>query len=105
MMDAALERMRDLIQVDVNQRGLRTLPDGNLVNACPDDFRAACADLAGRPQSTLVIVTGFFIPTGQPPCGETDGPLGAVFLARALHPLGIRGVIATDDFCALAVQA
>ena len=54
---------------------------------------------------TLIVVTGFFIPTAQPPCGETDGPLGAVFLARALFPLGVRVVIATDAFCAAAVQA
>ena len=61
--------------------------------------------MGGHERPTLAIVTGFFIPTGQPPCGETDGPLGAVFLARALHPLGIRTVIATDDFCARAIQA
>jgi hypothetical protein len=105
MKEAELGRVRDLIQQDVNRRGLRTDPDRNLINACPDDFRLACASLAVHPRPTLAVVTGFFIPTGQPPCGETDGPLGAVFLARALRPLGIRIVIGTDDFCAQAVQA
>lgn len=105
MSDAALDRMRNLIQEDVNQRGLGADPAANLLTACPEDFHRACASLAGHPRPTLVIVTGFFIPTGQPPCGETDGPLGAIFLARALHPLGIRVVIATDQFCAKAVQA
>ncbi|MCI0378002.1 MAG: DUF4392 domain-containing protein, partial [Gemmataceae bacterium] len=53
----------------------------------------------------LAIVTGFYIPTAQPPAGETDGPLGAVFLARALWPLGIRTAVATDLFCASAITA
>jgi hypothetical protein len=105
MKNTDLDLIRDLIQEDVNQRGLATLPGGNLIDACPDDFRQACASLARHPRPTLAIVTGFFIPMGQPPCGETDGPLGAVFLARALHPLDIRVVIATDEFCAKAVQA
>jgi hypothetical protein len=100
----ALDSIRDVIQEDVNQRGLRTDPDDNLITACPDDFPGACASIAGHPQATLAVVTGFFIPMGQPPCGETDGPLGAVYLARALHPLGIRVVIATDSFCARAIQ-
>ena len=53
----------------------------------------------------LAVVTGFFIPTATPPAGETDGPLGALFLARALVPLGIPVVLATDDFCVRAVEA
>jgi hypothetical protein len=101
----ALDSIRALIQEDVNQRGLGADPTGNLITACSDDFRQACASLARHPQPTLAIVTGFFIPTGQPACGETDGPLGAVFLARALHPLGISVIIATDDFCAKAIHA
>ncbi len=86
MNEAALDTMRDLIQQDVNQRGLASGPADNLLNVCPDDFRLACQSLAEHPRPVLVIVTGFFIPTGQPPCGETDGPLGAVFLrGRCRH--------------------
>ncbi len=94
-----LERLRDLIQEDVNERGLGSITGANLLTACPDDFSNSCQSLAGHSRPTLVIVTGFFIPTGQPSCGETDGPLGAVFLGRRLQPLGIRVVIATDGFC------
>ena len=50
------------------------------------------------------IVTGFFIPHANPPCGETDGPLGAVFLARALVPLGMKVVLLTDAFCTPALE-
>ncbi len=50
-------------------------------------------------------MTGFFIPHAQPPCGETDGPLGAIFLARAGQALGIKVVLVTDAFCRRALEA
>ncbi len=99
-----LAALRDLIQEDINQRGLAADPVRNLINACPDDFRQACYSLADS-ASRLAVVTGFFIPTATPPCGETDGPLGALFLARALVPLGIRVALLTDDFCVPALRA
>lgn len=105
MSDAVLDRLRDAIQVDVGNRGLRRDPARNLVNACPGDFAAACASLASHPRPVLVVVTGFFIPTATPPAGETDGPLGALYLARALTPLGIRVALATDSFSVRALQA
>ena len=86
MSDAILTRIRDLIQEDVNGRGLRTDPTANLISACPDDFAAACHSLASMARPALAVVTGFLIPSANPPCGETDGPLGALFLARALVP-------------------
>src|SRR6185437_4656594 len=36
----------------------------------------------------LHLVTGFYIPSGIPPAYETDGPLGALFLARAIDGIG-----------------
>lgn len=101
---AVLDALRDIVQEDVGGRGLRTDPHRNLINACPDDFAAACRSLADAPRPLLAVVTGFFIPTGVPPAAETDGPLGAVFLARALVPLGIRVVIAADAFCLKALE-
>src|SRR5216684_4694993 len=44
------------------------------------------------------------MPHADPPCGETDGPVGALFLARALTPLGIKVVLATDSFCQRALE-
>lgn len=104
MSDPRLERIRELIQVDVGNRGLRTDPAANLVTACAEDLARACRAIAESPTPAVGVVTGFFIPTAQPPAGETDGPLGAVFLARALVPLGVRVVLATDDFCARALE-
>jgi hypothetical protein len=71
----------------------------NLVSACAGDFEAACRSIAETPHPFLAVVTGFYIAHADPPCAETDGPLGAVFLARALIPLGIRVVLLTDPFC------
>ena len=104
MSEAVLREIRDLIQVDVNRRGLATDPEANLINACPDDFAASCRSIAETAHPSLCVVTGFFIAHADPPCGETDGPLGALFLARALTPLGIRVALITDAFCKNALQ-
>ena len=104
-MNDVLDALRDTVQQDVGNRGLRADPDDNLVTACPDDFRTACESIARTEGAAVGVVTGFFIPHAVPPCGETDGPLGAVFLARALVPLGIKVVLATDAFCVRALEA
>jgi len=100
-----LTALRDLIQQDPCHRGLAADPASNLLTACPGDFAAACRGLASTPQAAVAVVTGFFIPAGHPPRGETDGPLGAVFLARALTPLGVRVALLTDAFCRPALDA
>jgi hypothetical protein len=104
MSDALLDELRALIQQDVNKRGLACDPHENLFTACHDDFAAACRSIADTPQASVAVVTGFFIPHAQPPCGETDGPLGALFLARAFSSLGIPIVIFTDAFCLPALE-
>ena len=105
MSDSVLRAMRDLIQEDVNHRGLAADPSANLLNACPDDFAAACRSIAETSHPVLGVVTGFYIANADPPCGETDGPLGALFLARALSPLGVRVTLITDGFCQEALHA
>ncbi len=105
MSDELLVRLRDLIQQDPGGRGLRTDPSANLITACPDDFAQACRSIAQTPKAKLLIVTGFHILHGQPPCSETDGPLGALFLARALVPLGIEVLIAADGTAEAALTA
>ena len=104
MSDAVLDQIREVIQRDVNNRGLARDPHENLFTACRDDFANACRSIAGATRPMLAIVTGFFIPHAEPPCGETDGPLGALFLARALQPLGIEIRLFTDVFCGQALE-
>jgi hypothetical protein len=105
MSDARLSAMRDLIQRDVNGRGLRSDPSDNLITACPDDFEAACRSIAEHPSPAVCIVTGFFIPNGQPPACETDGPLGAVFLARVLARLNVPVLLVADQSLEKALEA
>jgi D-glutamate cyclase len=100
-----IEAIRDLIQEDVGNRGLATVPGGNLLTAFPDDFNQACKSLSRRKRPVVGIVTGFYIPHATPPAAETDGPLGALFLARALVPLGAKVVFITDPFCVEALTA
>jgi D-glutamate cyclase len=94
-----------IIQEDVGNRGSRSDPVENLISATMGDFHAACRSIAETAHATIAIITGFFIAHAHPPCAETDGPLGALFLARALAPLDIRVVLASDAFCIPALEA
>jgi hypothetical protein len=105
MSDPVLTAMRDAIQIDPGGRGLATNPHDNLFTACPEDFEAACRSIATEPNPALAIVTGFLIAHAEPPCGETDGPLGALFLARALAPAGVRFFLITDVHSNEALRA
>ena len=75
------------VQTDPGGRGLAHDPHDNLFTATAGDFERACRSIAEHPKRFLGIVTGFTVPTATPPAGETDGPLGVVFLARALRDL------------------
>ena len=54
-----------------------------------DDFAAACLSIADHPEAAIDVFTGTAVPSDGRPVFGRDGPLGAVFLARALIPLGI----------------
>jgi hypothetical protein len=95
--------LRDAVQIDVGNRGLARDPDANLINAFPQDFSRACHSLAAHPAPRLAVVTGFYIPAAKH--GETDGPLGAVYLARTLPQLGIEVLLVSDPFCRSALCA
>jgi hypothetical protein len=103
--DERLDTLRDLVQRDVGNRGLARDPSDNLLSRYRGDFADACRSVAQAREPSVCVVTGFFIPHGQPPASETDGPLGAVFLARALAPLGIKTALITDVFCEAALTA
>src|SRR5947209_3117424 len=79
--DERLIALRDLIQEDVGRRGLRTVPGDNLITACEGDFAAACRGLASAEAPRVAVVTGFTIAGARPPCAETDGPRGPLFLS------------------------
>jgi hypothetical protein len=93
------------IQKDPGNRGLAKNPERNLFNQFPNDFQWACQSIAENLKPRILIVTGFIIPSVSPPLGETDGPLGAVFLSKTLTELAIPVEIWTDSFAISAIAA
>jgi hypothetical protein len=67
-------------------------------------FRAALTLCAAK-RPSLAIVTGFYVSQCAHPAAGTDGPVGAAFLLKALHHLGIPGRMATDRHCAPVCRA
>ncbi len=53
----------------------------------------------------ILIITGFYIPGGQPPATETDGPPGALILAWGLKLLGMEVILLSDEFTLPALKA
>ena len=51
----------------------------------------------------VAVVSGFYVPEASAP--ETDGPCGAVVLARAFLKLGASSVIWTDELCLAAMKS
>lgn len=98
--DEKLAAILAAIQTDPGHRGL-----AELFKACPDDFAAACRSIAHTPLPLVDVVTGFIIPSVDPPLFETDGPLGAVFLARALEPLDFDIHLTSDPGCRASLNA
>jgi D-glutamate cyclase len=98
--DEKLAAILAAVQTDPGNRGLARDPHHNLFIATAGDFAAACRSIAGHPDPSLAIMTGFFIPSSAPPAFETDGPLGVCFVKRALSRLRIStGVIGEDRIC------
>lgn len=71
---------------------------------CPGHLGAAAAHLAAHAQR-VAIVTGFFIPRGDPPAAETDGPPGSALLAQSLRLAGAEVFLVTDSNCGSALKA
>ena len=51
------------------------------------------------------LITGFYVPRGDTPAAETDGPVGTALLAAALASCGVPARIAVDAPCESAVRA
>jgi hypothetical protein len=66
--------------------------------------RAARA-IASVERPVIGIITGFFVPTLDPPMAETDGPVGAAHLAFGFAACGWNVRLATDSPCGSAVLA
>lgn len=74
-----------------------------LIRANAGGLAAAARSLSEA--SHVGLITGFFVPRGDAPAAETDGPVGTALLAAALSSCGIPARIAVDGPCAEAVRA
>lgn len=101
-MKRQLEKLLLAVQQDAGDRGLAKLED-NLISRSKGDFENACESLAKG--TGVVIFTGFYIPTATPPAAETDGPPGALFIARTLASLGRKVAITCEKNCMAALDA
>jgi hypothetical protein len=103
MPDPILQMIEAIIQRDVNRRGLASDPKENLITVCSGDFAKACQSLAADNNAAVGIVTGFYIPDAK--AAETDGPMGALYLARLLSRLQVRVIILSEPWCMRAIES
>jgi len=103
-LDERLAELQAIMQHDIGDRGLARVPEDNLITRTATDFAAACRSIAETENASVGIITGFLIPTATPPRAETDGPLGAIHLARVFAWLGIPVVLAAEPFCSTALR-
>ena len=92
-----LDALRGQMQQDIGARGLA----GEMFAACAGDLARACEELAQA--RSVGLLTGFHIPEAGMP--ETDGPPGAVFLARCLAALGASPCLLAEPECHPALAA
>jgi D-glutamate cyclase len=93
------------VQTDPGGRGLTRDPHDNLFTATVGDYEAACRSIGRTLEDAIDVDTGFFVPTGNPPAFETDGPLGGVFLLRSFSLILQQVAVWSPPACGRAVEA
>lgn len=68
------------------------------------DLTGAASSLAEKGKK-VIIITGFYVPVGDPPATETDGPPGALILAEGLKYLGMEVCLLSDEYTLSALKA
>ncbi|QDU78698.1 hypothetical protein Pla110_04020 [Polystyrenella longa] len=98
-----ISKLEQLIRRDPGQRGLlgQSTPGQSFGMG---SLARAAAELAENAQR-VVLVTGFYIPSGIVAASETDGPPGTVYLTKMLEQLGIKAQIVTDTHSESAVKS
>jgi hypothetical protein len=98
-MRARIDRIEALIHRDVG-RGMDAV-----FQATQGGLWGAASALAASPAPRIALITGFFVPGGDPPAAETDGPAGAALVALGFIRAGLICRLATDTLCQSACQA
>ncbi|RPJ06109.1 MAG: DUF4392 domain-containing protein, partial [Deltaproteobacteria bacterium] len=68
------------------------------------DLQGAVSSLVEKGKKAA-IVTGFYVPGGEPPATETDGPPGALILAEGLRHMGMEVLLISDPYSYSALSA
>jgi hypothetical protein len=68
-------------------------------------LQAVAEALAATAAPRIGLITGFFVPGGNPPAAETDGPAGAALIAAGFTKSGLTCRLATDTICQSACEA
>ena len=68
------------------------------------DLTGAVASLFDKGRK-VTIVTGFYVPVGEPPATETDGPPGALILAEGLKYMGMEVSLLSDEYTLPTLKA
>jgi len=76
----------------------------NLTLVPYSDLTGAVSSLVEKGKKA-VIITGFYVPGGDPPATETDGPPGALTLAEGLRYLGMEVSLLSDEYTLSALKA
>ncbi len=64
----------------------------------------AISAIAASTSPRIGLITGFFVPGGNPPAAETDGPAGAALMALGFLRAGWACRLATDTVCEAACR-
>ncbi|MTI70276.1 MAG: DUF4392 domain-containing protein [Firmicutes bacterium] len=86
-MDKYIEKIIKIIETNLDRRGMNKISSAK-------EFKSSTKELLKS--TTVFIVTGF--PVKDALIGETDGPIGAISLAKALEKLGKKVIIITDSY-------
>jgi hypothetical protein len=105
-----LDNLRAICQVDPGERGLAMPPELNAFTERAGDLAVAAHGLCAPDQdghkTRVGILTGFHVPVDEYfGAFETDGPPGAVFLARTLLRLGMEPVLFGEPALLVALEA
>lgn len=90
---ALVDQIEALVQEEVGRN------IAHLCAAARGGLWTMASAIAAAPAPVVGVITGFFVPRATPPAAETDGPIGAALLLRALSAAGIACRMATDEPC------
>lgn len=93
-------QIEKVITKDLGKRGIKKLLQEN-----QGDLAGLALSIAQSNSPRILIITGFFIPYGDRPAAETDGPIGAALLFLFFKELGIPCYLLTDNLCKKALAA